>query len=260
MSDAWGDLPPAAAAALAEVLGRDDPAMIGVVLSGSAARGTATPHSDVDVYVVLRDGVAPRPVLRSTAIDAIPIPLATLERRDTYGTDGWWQRWSFAWARVLRDDLDGRIAAAVRAQATLTPAEQDAVLAARLDGALNLWYRALKSDRAGRPTECRLDAAESVPWWLDCLFALEGRVRPYNAYLAWELREHPLTRPAWSAAHLLPLVDRVLAGDPAAISKAFTELDRACRERDEAHGKTALTAIIDDWGSELALLRGPKPG
>ena len=40
----------------------------------------------------------------------------------------------------------------------------------------------------------------------------EDRVRPYNKYLAWELRHHPLA--GWTADELLPLLDRVLSGDP----------------------------------------------
>ena len=54
----------------------------------------------------------------------------------------------------------------MRGQATLTVDEQRHVLTAgdRLDGWINFAYRALKSDRDGRPLETRLDAAESVPW------------------------------------------------------------------------------------------------
>ena len=112
-----------------------------------------------------------------------------------FGTEGWWFRWSYAWAPVLLDRTGGELAEAVRRQATLTPEEADAVLIDhdRLDGWVNFAYRALKNDRDGRPLEARLDAAESVPWLLDVVFALAGRVRPYNKYLPWELRTHPST-------------------------------------------------------------------
>ena len=114
-------LPDAAEAALAEVLGRCDPDIVGVVLTGSAARGMATQRSDVDVYVVRRDGASAHDeVLRSAAIDEIAVSLSELEQPARFGTDGWWFRWSFAWAQVLRDDTGGRVTAAVRRQATLT--------------------------------------------------------------------------------------------------------------------------------------------
>ena len=40
------------------MLAREDPAILGIVLTGSAARGMATEHSDVDVFVVLTDDAA----------------------------------------------------------------------------------------------------------------------------------------------------------------------------------------------------------
>ena len=104
---------------------------------------------------------------------------------------------------MLLDRTGGELAAAVRRQATLTPEEADAVLIDhdRLDGWINFAYRALKDDRDGRPLEARLDAAESVPWLLDVVFAMAGRVRPYNKYLPWELRTHPVD--GWPADELL---------------------------------------------------------
>jgi tRNA nucleotidyltransferase (CCA-adding enzyme) len=60
----------AAAAALEELVARADPSIVGLVLSGSAARGDmSTEHSDVDVYVV-RDDDVERETLH-TAIDEI---------------------------------------------------------------------------------------------------------------------------------------------------------------------------------------------
>ncbi|EWT00397.1 hypothetical protein N865_15870 [Intrasporangium oryzae NRRL B-24470] len=250
-----GGLPAAAQAALDEILGREDPQIVGVVLSGSAARGMATRWSDVDVFVV-RDAPADTTVLRSAAVDEVPVSLAELERPETFGTDGYWYRWSFAWARVLRDDTGGRVSAAVHRQAILTPTEQDAVLGARLDGYVNLVYRALKADREGRETGRRLDAAESVPWLLDVVFALGGRVRPYNKYLAWELREHPLAVPEWSADVLVPQLEALLDGDPAALREVFASVERECRRRDAALGRDDLSTTIDAWGPDLDLLRG----
>ena len=60
------------------------------------------------------------------------------------------------------------------------------------------------------------DAVESLPWLLDVVFALAGRLRPYTTYLPWELREHAFAVPEWSADAFPPEVERILAGDPAA--------------------------------------------
>ena len=248
-------LPTAARLALDEILSREDPRIVGVVLTGSAARGMATRWSDVDVYVVRTEDTAQvREVRRSTAVDEIPVTLTQLERPGEFGTDEWWSRWSFAWAKVLRDQTGGRVAAAVHRQATLTTAEQELILPDRLDGYVNFAYRALKADREGRQLERRLDAAESVPWLLDVVFTLAARVRPYNKYLSWELREHPLPTPEWSAERLLPQVEAMLAGDPDALRRTFASVERECLayDADREHGLCRDT--IESWGSELDLL------
>jgi predicted nucleotidyltransferase len=214
----------AARAALDEVLSRDDPAILGIVLSGSAARGMATEHSDVDVFVVLTDEAeAGRESIKSAAIDEIPKNMADIEDVELWGSEYYGYRWGFAHAQVLRDDTGGRITEAVRRQGIHTVAEARRMLLEgnQLDGYVNMAYRALKSDRDGRRLECRLDAAESVHWWLDVVFTLEGRVRPYNKYLPWELREHPLSVPEWSAERLLPQVEAVLDGEAYAVRAAY---------------------------------------
>lgn len=247
----------AARAALDELVGRDDPSILGLVLSGSAARGMATERSDVDVFVV-RDDAVEREKSRSPAIDEIPISLADLERVDRYGTGDWYFRWSFAYAKVLRDDTGGRVTDAVRRKATVDDDEQRWVLIDQdqLDGYVNFAYRALKSHRDGRLLESRLDAAESLPWLLNVVFALAGRLRPYNKYLPWELRSHPLAVPEWSAEGFLPELELMLAGDPPALRRTFAVVDREVRAWDAAHGTTVCGDMVDDWGGELRILRG----
>ena len=252
-------LPPKAQAALDEVLARQDPAILGIVLSGSAARGIATEQSDVDVFVVLTDDAAEgRETSRSPAIDEIPQTLADLEDVPPWGHDEYGYRWGYAYAQVLRDETGGRIAEAVHRQATHTVDEARRMLldGDQLDGYINMAYRALKSDRDGRALERRLDAAESVHWWLDVVFTLEGRVRPYNKYLAWELREHPLSVPEWSAERLLPEVEAILDGDADAVRAAYAVVERECLAWDERHGGRELHELIESWGDELAVLRG----
>lgn len=259
MNDPYGALPAAARAALQELVDRDDPAILGLVLSGSAARGMATDHSDVDVYVILTDDAAEgRETSRSSAIDEIPHTVGDLEDRPVWGGAEWGYRWGLAYARVLRDDTGGRIGEAVRRHALVDPAEARGMLLEgdQLDGYVNMAYRALKSHRDGRRLERRLDAAESVRWWLDVVFTLAGRVRPYNKYLAWELREHPLSVPEWSAGRLLPQVEAVLDGDVDGVRAAYAVVERESLAWDERHGGHDLRELIEGWGAELEVLRG----
>ena len=243
-----------ARAALDELLTRADPSILGLVLSGSAARGMETERSDVDVFVVRAEltGLETR---RSVAIDEIPDSLLELEDVSPYGSAGWWGRWAYAYAEVRRDDTGGRITTAVRRLAAVDATEQREILLDhdRLDGWVNYAYRSLKSDRDGRTLESRLDAVESLSYLMDVVFTLAGRVRPYNKYLPWELHEHPLAVPEWSAEVFLPEIERMLMGDAAALRRAFAVVDREVRAWDAAHGVTVCGDAMDSWGDELAI-------
>ncbi|MCY7400297.1 MAG: nucleotidyltransferase domain-containing protein [Nocardioides sp.] len=256
---AW--LSPTQQAALVELVDRNDRVhgddLLGIVLSGSAGRDYATEHSDLDVIVVLTDEAASsRSTDRSPEVDEIPERWSDLLTVAPFGTEAWWMRWSCAWAPVLLDRTGGDLPDAPRRQATLTPVEVDAVLIDhdRLDGWVNFAYRALKSDRDGRALESRLDANESVPWLLDVVFSLAGRVRPYNKYLPWELGTHPLE--GWPAVELLDLIARTQAGDVAAVRETFTRVRAACASYDDRRGHTRTTDMIDGWGPELGVLVG----
>jgi hypothetical protein len=211
-----------------------DPEVVGLVLTGSQARGMATEHSDTDVYVVVRDHGATWSTSRTPALDTIVVPLAEL----TDVSDRW-QRYSYRDARVLLDRLDGRIAQLVHAQATLTAAESDTWAREQLDGYVNFIYRAAKSRRDGRFDLANLDEIEAASWFLWTLFALYGRVRPYNKYLRWELDNHPLPEP-WTADHLITsLTERP--------SMLFPELERVARAK-------GLGDVLDEW-DDLDLVR-----
>lgn len=143
-------------------------ALLGFVLSGSAGRGLDTARSDLDLLVILEPDVVhgPRaPWLHTPELEQIPLTLEHLETIATFGDDQWGYRWSYAWAPTLADFTGARIAAAVDRQAHLTDDEIMSVLAthARLDGWINLVYRALKSARDGHQLEAALDASEAIP-------------------------------------------------------------------------------------------------
>jgi len=92
-----------------------------------------------------------------------------------------------------------------------------------------------------------------MPWLLDVIFTLAGRVRPYHKYLPWELREHPL--PDWRAEDVLALLEATLDGDPSAIRTTFEQVEALCVAFDSQRSQPVLTTIIGDWGDELRLLR-----
>jgi hypothetical protein len=217
--------------------------VVGAVLTGSRARdGMATPHSDFDVYVIVSPAAARRwSTTRTPELDTIVVPLS--EFREPAEA---WNRYSFAYARVLLDRLDGEISRLTAMKGSLGRDEARAVAAEALDGYINFAYRAAKNRRDGRLVEARLDAAESAPWLLTTIFAFYGRVRPYNKYLRWELARHPLDSARWDG--LASLVERVLDGDVDAQRYLFAAVEHEARGR-------GFGDVLNAWGDELTLLR-----
>lgn len=228
--------------------------LLGLVLSGSAGRGRTTRWSDLDVFVVLSDDAAEGlEVSKSAEVDEMPISWSELDELPEFGSQWWFSRWAFAWAPVLLDRTGGELAERVRRQALVDGDEAERILLDhdRLDGWVNFAFRALKSDRAGRPLECRLDAVESLPWLLDTIWTLAGRVRPYHSYLPWELRTHPL--PDWDTSLLLELIQRTADGDPSALRETLPLVRAGCERWQATRGHTRATDTIDGWGDQLAL-------
>jgi hypothetical protein len=212
-----------------------DPSVVGLVLTGSRARDMATERSDADVFVVVPEyGGQWSATSRTPELDTIVTSLA-----DLADVSDRWQRYAFRGARVLLDRLDGRVADLIRAQATLTVAESDAWVRAELDGYINFIYRAAKNRRDGRDDLAGLEEIEAAPWFLWTLFALYGRVRPYNKYLRWELDTYPLPAP-WTADYLI----KNLTERP---SLLFGELEVVARAK-------GFGDVLDEW-DELDLLR-----
>ncbi|MFF7865262.1 hypothetical protein ACFZCT_02205 [Streptomyces qaidamensis] len=231
-----------------------DPGVVGLVLSGSRVHaGMPTVHSDYDLHVVVRDESVPALAaldrFRSAHLDLVVITLAQFRTRGMPGRPDSFARYSYVHAEVLFDRLDGTVAEILDQKRTLGAEEARDAAAGWLDAYVNQTYRSLKSYRDDRPDLGHLDAAESVPYALEVLFALHRRVRPYNKYLRWELERQPLGDPRWGADRLLPVLRRILAdGDPHTQRALFADVEEAAR-------RAGLDEVLDAWGTDLGLLR-----
>lgn len=231
-----------------------DVRVLGMVLTGSRAReGTATRHSDYDVLLVVDEeqhGLKEGEERRDARMDVSVMSLGEFRTHALHGSGTEWNRYAFTHAVVLKDATDGLIGELVLAKGRLTSSEASRTATGVLDAFLNGLYRCVKNDRDGNATAARLDAAESLPHHLTYVFALHERVRPYNKYLAWELRRHPLSRPEWAHGHLLGVLERALSPEPAdAVRQLFVELEPHARAA--GHGP-----VLDSWGEDLVLMRG----
>jgi hypothetical protein len=219
---------------------RDD--VVGLYVFGSRGRDfMVDERSDWDVCVVLADPAAREAFDReypSAHGARVEIATATLDALRNNTSEH--ARYASAHADVVLDKTGGKLARVVEEQESLPSGTRESVVREALDGYTNQTYRSLRYGT-------RLDAVEAIPYALRTIFALAGRIRPYNKYLEWELRHHPLD--GWSADELLPLLDRVLAGEPDAQRELFKLIETAAREQ-------GFGDVVDGWEPDVEWLRG----
>ncbi|MER6345106.1 hypothetical protein ACWC10_05970 [Streptomyces sp. NPDC001595] len=225
-----------------------DPAVVGLVLKGSQAHeGMLTPYSDHDLYVVVADDARTDLTRfvghRSADLDLVIVTVT--EFRGTGTPDG--ERYALARAQIVLDRLDGGIARILADRARLGADEAFQDASGWLDAYANSLYRSVKNHRDGQALAARLDAADSIRFLLELLFALDRRPRPYNKYLEWELARHPLL--GWDTEVLLRTVECISAtGDVSQQRHVFSLVETAARE-------AGHSAVLDAWGDDLDLMR-----
>ena len=214
---------------------REDENVVGVIQSGSRGRETyVTDASDWDAFVIVREERGDYEAGRGSGLGLSEVTLEVLAAPPD------WARPAFL---SLEPQLDktGEVAAALSTATTVDPA----TAGEPLDGYVNMYYRSAKNARVGLELGSLLDAQESIPWFLQFVFNVHGRVRPYNKWLEWELREHPLP----VKVDLERLRRIATTGDIAAQQSLFREAERLARD-------AGLTAVIDGWEPDVTWLRG----
>ena len=192
-------------------------------------------RSDYDVTIVVAEQEQPwRHSTRTNTLDEVVCTVRALADTSVH-----WQRYGYRGAKVLLDRLNGGIAELVNRQATLSDEEATRHARTSLDAYINQLYRCVKSRRDGFADAALLDEMESLTWLLETVFALHGRLRPYNKYLRWELESYPLPDP-WNTA-LMP--DRV----GTASLRLFPAVETLARRHGHAD-------IFDEWGSDIELI------
>jgi predicted nucleotidyltransferase len=216
--------------------------IVGMYVFGSRGRDfMVDERSDWDVCVVLAGPTARDEFAREFPFGhgaRVEVVTATLDDLRGNTSEHW--RYAAAHAKVVLDKTEGELTRVVAEQELLPGGSRDAVVHEALDGYINQTYRSLRYGT-------RLDAVEAIPYALRTIFALENRVRPYNKYLEWELRHHPVE--GWTGDELLPLLDRVLTGEADAQRELFRLIEEPTRR--EGFGD-----VIDGWEPDVAWLRG----
>ena len=219
---------------------RRDDNVLGIVVFGSRGKGAYVGEgSDWDVFVVVAEHRGERPFVHGSRLETVEVTLEQLRNQPQ------WNRYSLAWVEPQLDKT-GEVAVALRDATRVDPA----AAGEPLDGYVNMLYRSLKNARIGLELASLLDAQESIPWFLEFVFTVHGRLRPYNKWLEWELERHPLPEPMNSL--LLGRIERIArTGDVAVQQLLFREAEALAR----AHG---LGAVIDGWEPDVLWLRGDQ--
>jgi predicted nucleotidyltransferase len=221
--------------------------VLGVILFGSRGRDFGIDErSDWDLVLVATDAETARaaqerfPSRHGSTVEVFVETLPSLEAAGELDGPDEWRRYLYAHLTPIVDRTGGELQRVLDAKELLPPELRERRAAEAVDAFVNAVYRA-------RRYGTRLDAAEAAPLLLSAAFALGGRIRPYNKYLAWELERHPLA--GWPADETPGLLDGLLAGDEAALIEAFGRIAQQARA-------AGLGGVIDGWEPDVSWLRG----
>lgn len=228
----------------------EDERVVGLVLLGSRGRGIGVDDaSDHDACLVLRHADAVDearrrfPTRHGDPVELFPMTLAQLDAFAALGTPEEAHRYAYVHLTPLVDRSDGELQRILDAKELLAPLDAAMTARSAIDEAANAIYRSL---RYGTP----LDGAEAVAPLLRAVFALDGRIRPFHKYLAWEFEHHPL--PGWSPADVGGLLAGVAVGESSALHEAFRRLEAAAR-------RSGLDEVVEGWEPDVGWLRGEEP-
>lgn len=237
-----------------------DPQVLGAVLVGSRVFGAPMLRdgSDWDVRLIVPDEALEAVVARLGTGHGSPVELAIF-RESTFASIGQpgglaaWDRPSYIRAVLIFDKLDGAIAAQLEALGRLAPGEARSLAATSLDDYVNAYFRSLKNAAVGLAFGAHLDATESIGPLLATLFAIRGRVRPFNRQLEWELEHEPLGGGWLATAALLPRIQGIVqAGTIEDQAALFRDVEALARER-------GFGDVIDGWEPDVDRLRRGDP-
>jgi hypothetical protein len=234
---------------------RDDPAVLGLILTGSRGRDApwVRPDSDWDVRMVVRDddiadAEARYATPHGSVVEVVVVERSGFETLCLPGGRAGWDRYSYVAADLVLD-RDGALAGVLARKARLDLDEARVLAADSLDDYVNSMYRSRRNADRGLETAALLDAAASIEPLLTFRFAVDHRVRPFNEWLDWELTRTGFGSAAWERSAFLERLARITrTADPADQAALFREVEALARER-------GFGGVIDGWQPDVPWLR-----
>ena len=221
--------------------------ILGLFLGGSRGKSNEflTKDSDMDVYVILSDS-APSELkekLKAYGSSWFEIRVLTLSEFTKYaefGSDKDWDRYNFSHNKAIIDKT-GEIQKIMDEKGLLPESVREELIKESIDAYLNQVYRSAKYWRDGKNLSAYIDATESLPFLMTALYALENRLKPYNKYFEWELKNHPLKLLPWGVDEFISDYKHILeTGDIKTQEKILKDVKKLFIEN-------GFKNIFSDW-------------
>ena len=191
---------------------QNDEHVLGIILGGGRGKGISTENSDYDVILITTDDgfdAVKKAYIKTEYIDAIPKSISEFREHAKSGTRTQYNKYTFTHNKAVIDKT-GEIQKLVEEKGVLESESTEKIIRDALGGYHNSLYRSLKNIRDKNLLAGHLDATETIPRILTFIFALEGRVRPFNKFLVWELENYPLEKLPISSVDFIAKIDTII--------------------------------------------------
>lgn len=212
------------------IIAQQDPGVTGFILGGGRGKGISTENSDYDIVVVVKNELVDVAQVKYKAYAGPKFDISVMSEQQlaihgVWGSDSMWARYGFAHVQAVIDKTN-TLQVWLNEQEKIPAPALEETIKQSLDSYLNYVHRSMKNFRDSRRPAAHLAACDSVPQLITFLFAAEGRVRPYNEYIEWELAKHPLTNVPLSPGDLMQKTSAILADGNEATQKELLALVR----------------------------------
>jgi hypothetical protein len=231
-----------------------DPDIIGFFLSGSRGKDFQTKYSDYDTYIIVKDDAVKDykeryPFRKYEGVDLIVFSYTQFKNYAPWGSPEAFYRYSFAHVDALIDK-NGKIQELLDKLSKVPENLLSKYIAGVLDGYINFLYRSLKSIRDGDIEAARLEAAFSIPCFLDLIFAIHnGRLRPYYKYLKWELKKYPLSKFPMKPEKIINGLMKILDSADYRTQQMFLKtIEQVLRKEGFGH-------VFESWGNDFLWMK-----
>ncbi len=223
---------------------KSDERVIGLILAGGRGKGVYTENSDYDVAIIATDeSVSDVKNEYKTKQEMVEIVVRSISEFKNYATAGSteeWDKYTFAHVKA-QIDKTGEIQKLIDEKGIFPKDQILKVAKNALEGYLNSLYRSIKNNRDGNALASHFDACESLPWLLIFLFAIEGRVRPYNKFLKCELEKYPLKNLSISSEDFLKKIESIIKSGDIEVQKEIHKMVEEIAIKNDCSG------VINDW-------------